>query len=56
LLPQLLAMGLGIWALREAEVERKGGGQWVAITGISTALLTCVMMLVMTQLANRLQV
>jgi hypothetical protein len=47
-------MGLGIWALREAEAERKGGGQWVAITGIATAALTCLMMLMMTQLANRI--
>lgn len=56
LLPQLLALGLGIWALREAEAERKGGGQWVAVTGIATAALTCLMMLLMNQFANRLWV
>ena len=54
LMPQLLALGLGVWALREAEGERKGGGQWVAITGIATAALTCLMMLLAIQFANRL--
>jgi hypothetical protein len=54
LLPQLLAMGLGVWALREAESERKGGGQWVAVTGIATAGLTCLLMIISMQLANRI--
>ncbi len=56
LLPQALALVLGLWALREAEVERKGGGQWVAVTGIATAALTCLMMLLMTQFAAKLWV
>jgi hypothetical protein len=54
LLPQVLALGLGVWALRDAEVERKGGGQWVAITGIAIAALTCLMILLMGQFAGRL--
>jgi hypothetical protein len=55
MLPQVLAIGLGVWALREAEAERKGGGQWIAYTGIAMASLTCVMILLMGQFANRLQ-
>ena len=54
--PQVLALGLGLWALREAESERKGGGQWVAVTGIATAALTCLMMILMNQFATRLWV
>ncbi len=54
LMPQLLAIGLGVWALRDAERENKGGGQWVALTGVTTAALTCIMMGVLTVLANRL--
>ena len=54
LLPQLLALGLGVWALREAEAEKKGGGQWVAVTGIATAALTCLMMLLMNLFASRI--
>ena len=56
LLPQLMALGLGAWALREAEVEHKGGGQWVAITGVATAALTCVMIVLMNQFVARLPV
>ncbi len=56
LMPQLLAMALCAWALREAESERKGGGQWVAVTGIATASLTCLMMVLMIQFASRLAV
>jgi hypothetical protein len=54
LLPQLLALGLGVWALREAERDRKGGGQWVALTGVATSSLTCVMMLLLNLAAYRL--
>lgn len=54
LLLQFLAIGLGVWALREAETERKGGGQWVAITGVATALLTCVMTILLIQFVARL--
>jgi hypothetical protein len=54
LLPQLLALGLGIWALREAERDRKGGGQWVALTGVATSSLTCLMMLLLNLAAYRL--
>jgi hypothetical protein len=54
LLPQLMAMGLGVWALREAETEGKGGGQWVALTGVATAALTCVMIVLMNQFVARL--
>ena len=54
LLPQLLAIGLGVWALRDAEMERKGGGQWVAVTGIATAILTCLVMFLMNLFANRM--
>lgn len=54
LLPQLIALGLGIWALREAELERKGGGQWVAISGIVASSLTSVLMLLIIQFAGRL--
>jgi hypothetical protein len=56
LLPQILAMALGAWALREAEAERKVGGQWVAVAGIGCAALTCVMMLLMNQFASRMVV
>ncbi|MBI2806147.1 MAG: hypothetical protein HYX68_14290 [Planctomycetes bacterium] len=54
LLPQLLALGLGAWALYDAERERKGGGQWVAISGVTTATLTCVLMLLINLAATRL--
>lgn len=54
LAPQLVALGLGLWALRDAEREHKGGGQWVALSGVTVASLTCVMALLMTLLANRL--
>jgi hypothetical protein len=54
LLPQLLAFGLGLWALRDAERESKGGGQWVAVTGMTAAALTCLMMVLMNVFANRL--
>ncbi len=54
LLLQLLSIGLGVWALREAETENKGGGQWVAITGVATASLTCVLTVLMIQFVARL--
>jgi hypothetical protein len=54
LLPQVLALGLGIWALRDAERERKSGGQWVALTGVGTASLTCVLVLILNLAATRL--
>ena len=54
LLPQVLAIGLGVWALRDAEREQKGGGQWVALTGVSAASLTCLMMLLLNLAATRL--
>jgi hypothetical protein len=53
LLPQVLAVGLGAWALWDAEKECKGGGQWVAVTGIATAGMTCVLMLLLQVFANR---
>jgi hypothetical protein len=56
LLPLLLAMGLGGWSLYEAEKERKGGGQWVAITGIATAGLTCILMVLLQVFANQLSI
>jgi hypothetical protein len=56
LLPQVLALGLGVWALHDAEKERKGGGQWVAMTGVATASLTCVMMLLLNLAAAKLVV
>jgi hypothetical protein len=54
LLPQLLALALGLWALREAEKERKGGGQWMAITGVATSSMTCVLMLLLQVYANKI--
>lgn len=54
LLPQLLALALGVWSLREAEKERKGGGQWVAITGVATAAMTCALILFLEVYAGRL--
>jgi hypothetical protein len=54
LLPQLLALALGVWALRDAEKEGKGGGQWVALSGVTTSSLTCVMMLLLNLAAYRL--
>ena len=54
LLPQVLALGLGIWALRDAEKERKAGGQWVALTGVGMASLTCLLMILLNLAASRL--
>ncbi|MBM3995752.1 MAG: hypothetical protein FJ303_16615 [Planctomycetes bacterium] len=54
LLPQVLALGLGVWALYEAEKERKGGGQWVAMTGVAASTLTCVLMILLNYFADRL--
>jgi len=56
LLPQLVAAGLGAFALYEAEKDRKGGGQWVAISGIAMATLTCVLLLLLQTFANQLTV
>ncbi len=47
LLPQLLALGLGIWALRIGEKEGKPGGQVLAITGIATASLMGILTLML---------
>ena len=54
LVPQLLALGLGVWALRDAEKEQKGGGQWVALSGVATASLACVMIVLLNMIASRL--
>jgi hypothetical protein len=54
MVPQMLALGLGVWALRDAEREQKGGGQWVAMTGVATSGLTCVMMVLLNLAATRL--
>jgi hypothetical protein len=54
LLPQLLALGLGIWALRDAEKEKKSGGQWVAVSGVATAGMTCVLMVLLNVYATRI--
>jgi hypothetical protein len=54
LLPQLLALGLGVWALVDAERDRKGGGQWVALTGVATASLTCVLMVLLNMAVSRM--
>jgi len=54
LLPQLLALALGAWALYDAEKERKGGGQWVAIGGVATSGLTCVVVVLLNMAASRL--
>lgn len=56
LLPQMLALGLGAWALRDAERDKKVGGQWVAVTGVATAGLTCVMLVLLNLVANRMMV
>lgn len=50
---QAVAIGLGVWALWEAEGERKGGGQWVALTGVITASVTCVVTVLMIQFVGR---
>jgi hypothetical protein len=54
LLPQFLALGLGVWALRDAEKDKKGGGQWVAVTGVATASLTCLLIVLLNLAAWRL--
>ncbi|MBI3822641.1 MAG: hypothetical protein HY289_08175 [Planctomycetes bacterium] len=54
LLPQVVALALGAWALRDAEKEKKGGGQWVALSGVAAASLTCVLMLLLNLFASRL--
>jgi hypothetical protein len=54
LLPQMLALALGIWALRDAERDKKAGGQWVALSGVATAGLTCLMIVLLNAAANRL--
>jgi hypothetical protein len=43
LVPQLLAVGLGIRALYLAQHEGRTGGQAVAVTGITAAVLTIVL-------------
>jgi hypothetical protein len=52
-LPQLLALGLGIWALVIAEKEGKPGGQSLAITGIAASSLMCVLTLLLNLYAAR---
>ena len=54
LVPQILALGLGIWALYDAEKESKGGGQWVALTGVATASLACLLMMLLQVFSGRL--
>lgn len=54
ILLQFVAIALGVWALREAEAERKGGGQWVAITGVVTASLTCVVVILINAYVARI--
>jgi hypothetical protein len=53
LLPQLAALGLGIWAIRMAEKSRKLGGQSLAVTGVATAALTTVFALLLQVYASR---
>jgi hypothetical protein len=43
LMPELIALALGIWALRIAEQESKPGGQSLAITGVAMAALMFVL-------------
>ncbi len=45
LLPQLIALGLGVWALRTADRGGQVGGQSLAITGVATAGLMIVLTL-----------
>ena len=54
LLLQVLALGLGLWALHDAQKVGKAGGQWVAVTGVAASALTCVLMVLLNLFANRL--
>ena len=53
LIPQIAALGLGIWAIRLAEQPRKLGGQSLAVTGVATAALTTVFALLLQVYASR---
>jgi hypothetical protein len=54
LVPQFLALGLGVWALYDAEKEHKGGGQGVALTGVAASSLICVVVVFLNLAASRL--
>jgi hypothetical protein len=41
--PQLLALGLGVWALWLGEKDGRSGGQALALSGVVTAALMCLM-------------
>ena len=56
LLPQAMALGMGAWALLDAEREHKAGGQWVAVSGVTAASLACIMMLLLNLAATKIAV
>jgi hypothetical protein len=53
LLPQLLALGLGALALRATETDAKCSGRSLAITGMVTAGVSCVLTLAVSIFVNR---
>jgi hypothetical protein len=48
LLPQLLALGLGVLALRETEINARVGGRSLAMTGVVTGAVTVVITFLLT--------
>lgn len=53
-LPQLLALGLGIWALYVNEKSGRSGGQAIAITGVATSTLMCLLTMLLYVSATRM--
>lgn len=53
LLPQLVALGLGVRALQQSEKEGRYGSQAWAVTGVAAASLTCLLTLLVTFYASR---
>jgi hypothetical protein len=53
LLPQLVAFGLGALALRTTETDAQRSGRSLAITGMVTAAVACVLTLLVTVFAQR---
>jgi hypothetical protein len=54
LLPQGLAAGLALMALREAERDPKVGGRSLALTGLLSAAVTCVLIVLLTMYSPHL--
>jgi hypothetical protein len=53
LLPQTVALGLGLWALRAAEKEGRPAGPSLAVTGVATAAVTGILIVLLNIYAAR---